>query len=177
MILNSPTLLIAIVFAFVIGLVVIAYILRDRLLGMIRRKEMFPCWLVGQEPRIDLVKLPIDKKHFVTSEETHESWWLLPDETGAIQHKPDGSVAGMVITHTSCFPQMPGVERADEDMVKVCQELEKNGRNIWKGCANEDCFTVRLKGAKNNQAEWLHIALLAVISIVGVIATVTVIKL
>lgn len=176
-ILNSPNLLIGVVFAFIIGLVVIVYMLRDKILGKIKHKEIFPSWLVPQEPRVDAVKLPIDKNHFVTSHETHESWWLLPDETGAIQHKPDGSVIGMVLTHTSCFPQMPGVHRTAESMKKICEELKKNGRNIWYGCASEDCFTVRMKAAKNSQGEWLHIALLAVIAVVGVIATVVVIKM
>lgn len=176
-VLNSPNLMIGAVFALVIGIVVIVYLLRDKILSKIRREELFPCWLMLKTPQVNPIKLPIDKKHFVTSHETHESWWLLPDETGAIQHKPDGSVIGMVLTHTSCFPQMPGVTRTIESIKAACAELKKNGRTIWYGCATEDCFTVRMKAAKNAQGEWMHIALLAVIAIVGIIATVVVIKM
>jgi hypothetical protein len=53
-------------------------------------------------PLVEIEKLPVDNVFYMSNEKTEESWAYHPS---AVQYNPDGSIAGLVLTHDTCLPQ------------------------------------------------------------------------
>lgn len=108
--------------------------------------------------------MPVDTVFYLSNEKTEEAWAYHPN---AVQYKPDGVMAGLVLTHDTCLPQFldPSI-----DLERMYSEFKKNIRPIAMSQFFKAVETEIRAGSSSPMGEWIGFSV--VIAVAGVLCIV-----